>query len=309
MDLTLSKSAMRRALELMEGGGHETLDELIEELIVERTAREVGEREAPDVVGTELMPDAATAPEFAEPAPSPRGTLLFLTNRLSPIKVATRVLAGLSKTGSWPTVEQFQDRAAGVAREVGLRLREEGRQDMSAQTRRWIGYPIGEDVDGSLRRFVFSFAIDLDPGGAAGPMWMLGLANQISGSRVALTEAGWRLASAHSPILDGGEGTLGDDEAAILREGVASLPDELAASLEFLELVRRSGGAQSRLDGLLSVRHADWTGNRAIAERGAFLGRLGELGLVAVKGRGKTARIEVTGLGRRFETEHVREKE
>ena len=303
VDINLTKEAMRRALELMEGRGHETLDALVEDLIVGRTAP--ADRR-PDIGGGFRY---TTKPELVQAAPSPRGTLLFLTNRLSPIKVAARVLASFTTGGSWPTVDEFQKRAGLVAREVGFRLREEDRVALNGGLRRWIGYPIGEDAEGSLRRFVFSFAIELGQGGPSGPMWMLGLANLLAGNRVALTDAGWRLACAHSPVLDGGEGTVSDAEAAIFREQLPLLRDELAASVEFLELVRRSGGAQSRLDGLLSARHADWTGNRVIAERGALLGRLGELGLLAIEGRGKGARIEVTALGRRFEPQAPNERE
>jgi hypothetical protein len=287
---------MRRALQMMEAEGHETLDSLIESLL-DRPVRE-SPVQSTGVSLSDSVSQLMGLPQplqvsFAEPAFEPRGSLQFLTNRLSPLKVATRVLAGMASEESWPKIEEFHARASAVAREVGFRLRaDDQRFGRRGAIRRWVGYPVGDDAAGSMRRFVFSFTLEVNQDEVSGPMWLLGLANRV-GDRVALTEAGWRLAAAPSPILDGGEGTFGELEAAIVRKQIAVAPDELRAAAEFLEVVRRSGGVQGRLDGLLGARHPDWTANRTIAERGALLGRLGDLGLIAVQGRGAGARIEV----------------
>jgi hypothetical protein len=282
---------------MMEQGGHETLDSLIESLLA-RGLDDAPRQDPNSGIASSANPQmAAMAADehlpFAEPAIKPRGTLLFLTNRVSPLKLATRVLAGMASAKSWPKVGEFQNRAAAAAREVGLRLRRDDELlERRGSVRRWVGFPVGEDMEGSLRRFVFSFTLDVNQNVLSGPMWLLGLANRLD-DRVALTEFGWQLAMAPSPILDGGKGTIGELEAAILRKQIAKAPDELRAALEFLELVRRSAGSQARLDGLLGARHSGWTANRTIAERGAMLGRLAELELIAVQGRGGGAHLEV----------------
>ncbi len=67
--------------------------------------------------------------------------LFVFTNRLSPIKVAVRVLANLASEGEWPEPGRFRDTAAVTARNLGLRLRAAERRDQTLPQRRWVAYP------------------------------------------------------------------------------------------------------------------------------------------------------------------------
>jgi hypothetical protein len=227
-------------------------------------------------------------------AVEPLGQLQFLTNRFGPMKLATRVLANLALDGKWPPISFFHTHAAATARHVGWRLRAEDlQQGRRGADRRWVAYPVGEDERAASERYIFSFTVFEGQTTATGPLAQLGLA-AIEDGHAALTDRGWALAAAASPILDGeGVATLSEGETAILREAVRDLPDEAAAIAQFLRAVHLAAGRQGRIDELLGIWHSDWTADRAAAERSAMLGRLGELGVLRVNGRGPTAQIEL----------------
>ena len=238
---------------------------------------------------------APTAGLPLAPDPSPSDQTLFVfTNRLSPIKVAARVLASLSLEGSWPELERFRKAAAEAARELGLHLRATDRLQGEAAGRRWIAYPVGADVEKAKSRFVTSFTINAATGApASGPMALLALANIIE-DRVALTRAGWRLAAAPSPLIDNSPGhTLSGPESEIFRAQIRMAPAEHAAVEEFLGLISRAQGAQPRLDELLQDARPEWSRDLVIAQRSAMLGRLADLGAVKVSGRGADALVQI----------------
>jgi hypothetical protein len=240
-------------------------------------------------------------PLASEPATS-NERLFLLTNRLSPIKIAVRVLANLSLRGSWPDMYSFQNSAAHYAREVGLRLSAEDRTSQrQREHKRGTGYPVGENADRSAGRFILAFTIDGTPSLPTGPLAILGLANLVDRNRVALTAVGWQLAVAPSPLLNEAPGALlSEEEQRLLRVRVASAPGECAAVSEFLHLVRRAAGLQGKLDELLALEHRDWSANLRTANRAALVGRLADLGILASTGKGPTARIELFGPAREF---------
>lgn len=248
----------------------------------------------------ERVDDLLRLPEVRLVEPPPpneldESTPLFvLTNRLFPIKVACRVAANLTD-GSPIALREFNRTAAEVARGLGESLRREDEQaNRKGQARRWIGLPVSADRDPALRRFASSFTLRADGSGAArGPMAQLGLADLVGEDHDAqLTETGWKLAAAASPILDeSGEGTLGLVERTIFTEALRRQPSERQAALEFINFVEEVGGAQSEVDARLGTRHPDWSSTRVTSHRAAMLGRMSDLGLVSVEGRGGTALI------------------
>jgi hypothetical protein len=280
----------------LDAGEHASLDELVEALILGSSGGAAKPTPAAthDAIDRLVLrpPDDATAPlvDAVEPA----GQLQFLTNRFGPLKLATRILANLAHDGSWPELSHFQTQAAVAARRVGQRLRaEDQEQGRGGAARRWVAYPVGKDERAAGERYAFSFTLFDGEAGATGPLAQLGLA-AIADGRAALTERGWTLAAMRSPTLDGSEGsTLSVDEVGILRRAVLDLPEEAAAIAEFLRAVRLAAGRQGRVDELLGTWHAEWTADRAAAERSAMLGRLGELGVLRVDGRGPSAQIEL----------------
>lgn len=239
-------------------------------------------------------PKGAAQSELIKDLPRVADALFVLTNRLSPIKTAARVLANLGRNGQWPEVRSFHESAARSARELGLRLRKQDKiARRSGPSRRAIGYPVGEDARSALDRFVFSFTIQANGGKPSGPMAILGLASIVEG-RAVLTDDGWRLAVAPSPLIEEADGaTLSVEEVAILRRQLLSAPGELEAVREFLKLVVRAAGQQSRVDELLVSHHNDWTADLATSHRSAMIGRLTELSVVEALGRGPMAKIRL----------------
>lgn len=260
------------------------------------SAPESGAREpTDDGLGSLLeRPGADQRPSLAEPPDVSKDGLFVLTNRLSPVKVAARVLAGLGRHGEWPPIGEFQEKAARTARHVGIRLREADQaSDRRGQARRWIAYPVGDDESAAYSRFITSFTLQVNDGRVAGPMAVLGLGNVKEG-RAALTEVGWELAAAPSPILDGAEGsTLSHEEATILRRQVLRADGEREVVRVFLQIVKRAAGSQARVDEMLAARYADWTQTLTVAHRSALIGRLCDLGVLEATGRGPNTKLRL----------------
>lgn len=293
MVVGLSSEALRYGIDIVEAGSYDSLDDLVEALLLGADGTPATTPGTAATTARVQPPEKDPGPDLA-PVPGPtRGELQFLTNRLSPLKLSVRVLAALSEEGEWPELRAFRLAAARAARETGQRLRaddkEEGRRGAA---RRFIGYPVGDDQEAAFGRFMFSFTIEEVGGQPAGPLAVLGLAVLRDG-RVVLTPAGWELARLPSPLLDGGEGTLFAEEVQILKERLRVAEDERGAVAEFLAAVHRAAGAQPRVDKLLSTRHPEWSSDRAAAHRAAMLGRLGELRVLRVAGRGGRAQIEL----------------
>lgn len=304
VNVSVSSEALRRGLASVEEGSHDSLDELVDVLLLNSptaygaTRQADGTSDEPDPADTDAhdrlpLPTQALQAKVAPTPDKTRGELHFLTNRLNPVKVSLRVLANMSTGGEGPDVGTFHEGGSRVARSIGIALRLEDREARRrAAARRFIGYPVGDDEHATLDRFAYSFMIGEAHGRATGPLAILGLADVVDG-RVLLTSAGIGLADAPSPLLDGGEGTLSAKEIELLRERLMRAVDERKAIVEFLGAVHRAAGAQPRVDELLATWHSDWTSDRAAAHRAAMLGRLGELRVLRVTGRGSRAMIEL----------------
>lgn len=295
VSVSLSTEALRRGLDLAEAGPYGSLDELVELLLLSgATGNGAALAEEPGAESERLpMPSESLRAAIGPTPERTKGELHFLTNRLNPIKVSLRALAVMSTQGPGPDPSSFHESASRIARAVGVSLRVEDREARRrAAARRFIGYPVGDDEHAALDRFVYSFMIDEAGGRATGPLSVLGLADIVDG-RVLLTGAGVDLARAPSPLLDGGEGTLSPPEIELFRERLGHAVDERKVIAEFLGAVHRAAGAQPRVDELLATWHSDWSSDRAAAHRAAMLGRLGELGVLRVSGRGTRAQIEL----------------
>lgn len=248
-------------------------------------------------------PAAPPPVELAQSLSASMLPLPFLTNRLSPLKASVRALANLAaQEGQWPRLRDFQAKAGHAAREWGARLQAEDRAaGHRARRKRSVAWPVGANPATALERYAFAFTLAADNGTPAGPLASLGLATLVEG-RAALTTAGWELAAAYSPVLDGGEGTLSADEINILRERLLRSGPEQEAIAEFVRAARRAAGAQPRIDELLSTWHSEWSVDQAAAQRSAMIGRLGELGILEVTGRGAKA-VVTLGAVEQFEQE------
>jgi hypothetical protein len=258
-----------------------------------RSAEEVAE--ADGLLWLLAKPEAASA--AVDAATASTEPLFSLTNRLFPIKVAARALANSSDEGL--SLPSYQDNAAEAARELGLRLRaaDEAERRRGAE-RRWIALPVGDDKAAALSRYIHSFTLTLKGDGRpTGPLAQLGLAGLDPSGTPALTELGAELTLCENAILDLDEGAssylLGDDERDLFIHAIRGNSAELTAVSEFIELCRDHAGRQVDIDAALRLRHDGWSNHQAVAHRAAMLGRLRDLRLAEVEGRGPSGRIRL----------------
>ncbi len=310
----LDEELARRGVELLSSGttGYASFDELmtvalVNQLSLEQSAAALHIPHPQAVAQASLgllgRPPAVSILPLADGASPSSESLFLLTNRLSPIKIASRVLANLSTKGAWPKINTFHEQSARAARELGFTLLADDRATQrSREQRRSTAYPIGEDEHRASARFVLAFTIGGIAERPTGPLAVLGLANLVDEDRVALTEAGWRLAAASSPLLqEAPGGPLSEEEQSLLRFQLTGAPGERDSVTEFIGMVRHAEGSQGRLDELLALRRREWTVNLRIANRAALLGRLGELGFLVTTGRGPKARVALLPAAEQFE--------
>jgi hypothetical protein len=297
--LRLDAALARRVASFIKGPGHgyDSLNEFVEVALLNQLGAEAPRAAAPAASmprTDELLQRPSVTPlDLLEPSGASQ-SLFVLTNRLSPMKIAVRVLANLALVGRWPAPNEFHASASAAAREVGLRLRGEDERREVNMTKRSVGYPVGNDVAAARDRFIFSFTAFLKDGRCAGPLSDLGFVNCTEEGGLGLTRAGWDLATAVSPLLDeDGDGTLSAIEAEVFRHQFPKATQEFRLIAEFLAAVTNAAGQQGRLDQLLAHHHPDWSRDLTVAHRSAMLGRLSEIEVLRVVGRGPKASISL----------------
>ncbi len=315
--VSIPGSLARRARAVVEGSGqaYEDLNELIVVALENQLRIEASSSPAP--AGAEPTSDATQSTDYGladlagEPVARvsldgveldtvpPRGTgarLFVLTNRLSPVALGCRILLGLTVRDGPPGLEHFLDEASRAARKLGLILRSQDQDSsVSAADRRSVAWPVGDDEAKSVERFRWAFL--LHPEGAADPgaMEELGLA-VTRGRKALLTDRGVALGAAASPLLGEVEDgwTLGPDQQKVLKDQLLSMPEERTEIAMVLSAVagRDNGIAQEELDRHIAAAHDSWSRNQRVAHRAAMLGRLRELDILEVTGRGSAAIVK-----------------
>lgn len=306
LDESLARSM--RAWVASHGSGYRSLDEFVEVAIRNQMALQFDS--APAEVSSAIHRDSDSPATMLLAAPAHQLSLAFvspppqvamispMTNRLSPVKIALRVLCNLAAKLEWPTIRDFHHSAALCARHLGTRLRsEENSCGIRGAERRSTAFPCGHDERKSLDRFIAHFTTAKRAGSAPGPLETLGLA-VLKGDRVQLSAEGWKLGIEASPLLGECVGsTLSEAERKLLLLRVTSASGETRAIQEVLRIVKRAAGKQQRVDELISLAHTEWTTTLAISHRAAVVGRIRELGLMDLKGRGVEARLLLTAAG------------
>lgn len=247
-----------------------------------------------------LRKPSAVGPNVVTAASASTGKSLFaLTNRLSPVALGARVLVNMVEQGAPPSVAEFAAEAGRCAREVGLRLRAEERQErVPASQRRSIGWPVGSDEQKTLDRFIWAFLVHSPDDPDRGAMAELGLASVVE-NKVLPTRRGLELAIAPSPILDGVPGwTLSAEQQEILRSCLLDMPEELKEVVAAID--NAISVTQSVVDRSIRSAHPHWTDNQLVAQRAAVLGRLRELNVLEVEGRGPKAMVTMNASAEDF---------
>lgn len=226
--------------------------------------------------------------------------LTFLTNRSNPFTIAVRILANLSREGEvrW---ESFVHSARTTAREVGIRLRAEDEvQKRGQDLRRSISWPIGTDAGRSMDKFEASYLLDQS---GSGPLVDAMLATISPKTQaVMLTKRGLELARCPSPLMDeNARGhTVSPEAAQTLCDALAHNRAEAAEISAFFTVLDDGHARQESVDDAISQAHPNWTENHVVSHRAGLTGRLRDLEVIEVHGRGPNAVIKLAQLGRSF---------
>lgn len=234
------------------------------------------------------VPSSAVASVEVSP-PAPSKYLSFLVNRLNPLPAVCRSLARTAP-------QDFEGLHAVVgepARLVGVRLKSDDVIKKRAMVDRLAtSWPVGDDAKKSINKFLAAYVGD---SGHPGALVQLGLGVWDDFGKLRLTPLGADLARCESPILDSvsrSHGSVSDEAIRILKQAISWNPAELELVTAFLEAVSRHHGSQAQVDGELAQR-MDWSPDVAASTRAALVGRLRDLNVVEVSGRGAKALISV----------------
>lgn len=234
------------------------------------------------------VPESAVAAVDAGPAAPPKH-LSFLVNRLNPLPAVCRSLARTA-----PQDFEGLDAVVGEpARAVGVRLKsDDAIKKRSMVDRLATSWPVGADARKSIDKFLAAYIGDLSHPGA---LVQLGLGVWDEVGQLRLTPLGAELATCESPIVDNvahKHGRVSEKAIQILKQAISSNPAELELMTTFLEAVSRHSGRQAQVDGELAQR-MDWSPDVAASTRAAVVGRLRDLNVVEVNGRGAKAKISI----------------
>lgn len=304
--ITIPRELARRALALTEGAqaGYSDLSELIAVALGNQLQLEGGapagiggrtsfkrvrttlsaERRHREADADELLRLPAGPPGLVAPASPGQGPLSPLTNRLGPLVLPLRVLANGSERHAFATLEDFVQTASGLARLVGIRLREADEQyKRRGREKKSVGWPVGPDELASMTRYRNFFLLGSDRPSGSGPLVDLGLATVVDGLPI-ITERGERIArEPYSPIdnLDD-DAALSPLQRELFSQSMLDMPKEKREIELFLEAVVECGGLQHLVDAQLATAHPGWTEAQVVAQRAACMGRLFDLGVIDV---------------------------
>lgn len=312
--VNLRPAVGRLVEELLGSGRYRDVDELFEKALLDRydtdatsEPRSESGRAAPpslvarqqeslDALNDPLLHRLESSVDSVEVPPAKSFSRLpFLMNRLNPTTVVVRVIGNLEE----PRLERAVDEVGRVGRQLGLRLRAlDADAGVTGSRRRSVSWPVSDNVEGSKSKFVESYLCTPSQDGG---ILDLGLA-RVMENHIVLTSLGVALAAAESPLLEEtSEGrTLGSDAKEILRDAVLMNSAEVLEIRRLMEALEDGDGKQGAVDEALRGIHADWTESHVASHRSAMVGRLRDVGVLNIEGRGPTATITVTSSGAAF---------
>lgn len=257
--------------------------------------------ETPAQAELEVLRPLGTADIKTVEASTPRNALFMLTNRMNPFPIPLRVLVNMTLSGGPPSFDAFASAASEAARSVGLELqRRDALAGPGPRGRRAVGWPVGEEAWKSRERFTASFLLRQTQSGHAGPLLELGLCN-VRDELVFPTERGLLLGGLANPLLGetAGEG-LSEAQQELLRASLRHCAPEYTEICLFAEALSLARGDVTSADAILARVHEDWNAAQISAHRSAMLGRLVDLSVLQVWGRGRTAKATLTPAGEAF---------
>jgi Arc/MetJ-type ribon-helix-helix transcriptional regulator len=228
-------------------------------------------------------------------------------NKMLPIKFAVRLLANeVTKTGRVPLLEQFDDKAAAMARVFGLSLkavdeREERRPGAKLST----GFPISDKIDRAQQRFRSQFIGQLAGNGKkSGALPELNLGNIIERNKhavIGLTRWGLEFAALPNPVLDEGDYrlSLSDREIDFYLDHIRRrVPWEASAFALILSIVADGVGDREQVNRAIRDRlGVNWTRAETNTQRAGTMSRMFDLRLLSRARRGRRVEYRATERG------------
>lgn len=253
-------------------------------------------RRAPGIPDIQFLRAADLPPSGATATSSPAagltvveaGWIWGLVNRLLPLKVAVRVLAGLTEQGP-EELKDLRKTSSAAAVDLGAWLAAVDRESGHRREERLsTAFPLRNPADKSVSRFADHFVGRItSTGEIRGALFELGLAGVTSerspSPAVALTEAGWQFARISNPVLDEGSNARGlskEESTVYVRNAVTHIPRERDCLRTVLSALRSGPRNTKALDKDIQRHLAPKVGGaEATTLRAGALGRFDDLGL------------------------------
>lgn len=226
------------------------------------------------------------------------GPLWGQYNRIFPVKLALRALAneihhqavtGISyDTDEWVSLNSFSNGTAEIAREFGLRVKQEDNNQSRGQGQKLsAALPVGNDPGKSKERYRTHFVGYAEQGGdltGAAPHLLFINIPEDSPDSVGITQAGLEFAEMWNPLIDGdvtADRPLSDDEVSYYIEHVRNnLPEEFEAMLFTARAIRDGDNRPESLSSRVATINEDWSTAQSSTIRSGLVSRMYELGLV-----------------------------
>ena len=242
------------------------------------------------------------------------GLLWGQYNRIFPVKLALRALANsLKGKGSYIPLEQFQEIAADLARQIGMKLRDVDKEKSRGRGGKLAtGLPVGENPFKSKARFKNQFVGYIDRArhlvGSPAALKFVSLIDD-GISKIGITGPGLNFAKLRNPLLDQdikSDRTLSDEEIeCYLHHVFAHVSGEAKGMLLVLRSVEKGDNRPDKITEVLSRPNNSWTKAQADTVRSGLISRMYELGLISRKRLGvREIAYEVTHRGKILLQEH-----
>lgn len=234
-------------------------------------------------------------------------------NRIFPIKLGARILADIIKEAgtAYVNLGEFGDKAADVAREFGIKLKNIDEQESRKPGEKFsTGLPIGDKAELSKNRYKAHYlAYMTGKGTLAGALADLRLAN-IESNKIGITGKGLEFAKLKNPLLDskGANSTaiLSEDEICCYLSLVSEfLPEEAAFMKTVLGMIESGEPPRDEFNSrvkefLEKIWGKEVTDAVANTMRSGVLSRMWEFKLVENTRVGKTVVYSITEEGRKY---------
>jgi len=238
------------------------------------------------------------------------GPLWGQYNRIFPVKLALRALANsLKGNGPYIPLDQFQEKAASLARRIGFELRDVDKaKSRSRGEKLSTGLPVGENAFKSKARFKNQFIGYIDRTGhlvgSPAKLRFVSLVND-GEAKIGVTKLGLDFAKLRNPVIDEdrtSESALSDEEIEFyLHHVFAHVSDEAKTMLLILKSIEKGDNRPEKMTEVVSSLNGNWTNAQANTVRSGLISRMHELGLISRKKLGvREVAYELASRGKRL---------